>query len=147
MVFINERRPKFSISFFRKRTKAGEKGLFIARKHPDDVALQKELSGVECYWLLLREGENCVRPSDLDTVESIITSFFERHKGGIALLDGIEILSLYNDFEEVLNLLRKAQLAADSCGGSIIIPVDNRAIYPEDLRQISAGFKFLDIEG
>lgn len=92
LYFIGERRPQASHSLFRQRTNAGEKGLFIARYHPDDVALKEELRDVECYWLLLREKENSVRPSDLNAVEEIIRSFFEMHKGGIALIDGIEIL-------------------------------------------------------
>ena len=145
LFFISERRPRASHSIFKERTEAGEKGLFIARYHPDDVALQEELRGVECHWLLLREKENSVRPSDLKAIEDIISSFFKRHAGGVALIDGVEILGLFNDFEKVLELLNKAQSAADSCGGSIIVPIDDRALYPEDYREISMRFNFLDV--
>lgn len=144
LFFISERRPRTSHSIFKQRTRAGEKGLFIARYHPDDVALKEELCDVECHWLLLREKENSVRPSDLRAIGDIISSFFKRHSGGIALIDGVEILGLFNDFDKVVELLNKAQSAADSCGGSIIVPVDDRALYPEDFREISQRYNFLD---
>jgi hypothetical protein len=144
LFFISERRPRESHSIFRERTEAGEKGLFIARYHPDDVALKEELCDVECHWLLLRQRENSVRPSDLKAIEDIISSFFKKHNGGVALIDGVEILGLFNDFEKVVELLSKAQSAADSCGGSIIVPIDDRALYPEDFMEISRRFNFLD---
>ena len=146
LFFINERRPRTSHSIFKERTKAGEKGLFIARYHPDDVALKEELCDVECHWLLLRERENSVRPSDLKAIEGIIRSFFKKHNGGVALIDGVEILGLFNDFENVVELLNRAQSAADSCGGSIIVPIDDRALYPEDFREISRKYTFLDAD-
>lgn len=147
LFFVSERRPNASISLFKERTNAGEKGLLIARSHPDDIALKEELSEIECHWLLLREKKNSVRPSDLKAVEEIILSFFRRHGGGVTLLDGVEILCLFNDFEQVQKLLNSAQSAADACGGSIIVPVDDRALYPEDLKTISKNFRLLNTEG
>ncbi|MCK4443436.1 MAG: DUF835 domain-containing protein [Thermoplasmata archaeon] len=146
LYFISERRPRSSHSLFRQRTKAGEKDLFIARYHPDDVALKEELCDVECHWLLLREKENSVRPSDLKAVEEIIRSFFRRHKGGIALIDGVDILCLFNDFDKVVKLLNNVQSTAESCGGFIIVPVDDRALYPEDFSEISREYSFLDVD-
>jgi hypothetical protein len=35
MVFVDERKPRLSLSVFLDRTKAGEKGLLIARNQPD----------------------------------------------------------------------------------------------------------------
>jgi len=144
MFFISERRPKRSLSLFFDRTKTGIKGLLIVRNQPEGVSSDDELKHIECHRLLLRETENSIRPSDLKGIEEIITSFFKRNRGGIALLDGFEMLTLFNDFDKVTMMLNKAQSVADSCGGSIVIPIDNRAIYPEDLRRISEIYKFLD---
>lgn len=146
MVFVDERKPRLSLSIFLDRKKSGRKGLLIARSQPDHISSDDELKDVECHRLLLRETENSVRPSDLKAIEEIITSFFDRNDGGVALLDGFEMLTLFNDFSKVVELLSKAQSAADSCGGSIVIPIDNRAIYPEDYRRIADTYKFLDSE-
>jgi hypothetical protein len=37
MVFVDERKPRLSLSVFLDRTKAGEKGLLIARNQPDHM--------------------------------------------------------------------------------------------------------------
>ncbi|MEE9224324.1 MAG: DUF835 domain-containing protein [Thermoplasmata archaeon] len=146
MVFVDERKPRLSLSVFLDRMKAGDKGLLIAKNEPDHMCPNEELEGVECHRLLLRETENSVRPSDLAEIETIITSFFNRNKGGVALLDGFEMLTLFNDFSKVADMLNKAQSAADSCGGSIVIPIDNRAIYPEDYRMISENYRLLSAD-
>lgn len=143
MFFISERRPKRSLSLFFDRTRSGKKGLLIVRNQPEGVSSDDELERIECHRLLLRETENSIRPSDLKGIEEIITSFFARSRGGIALLEGFEMLTMFNDFDKVTVMLNKAQSAADSSGGFIVIPIDNRAIYPEDLRRISENYKFL----
>jgi hypothetical protein len=143
MVFVDERKPRLSLSTFLDRTRSGEKGLLIARNQPEHMCPDEELKGVECHRLLLRETENSVRPSDLAEIENIITAFFGRNKGGVALIDGFEMLTLFNDISKVAEMLNKAREAADSCGGSIVIPIDNRAIYPEDYRMISENYDFL----
>jgi hypothetical protein len=56
------------------------------------------------------------------------------------------MLTLFNDIDKVAEMLNEAQSAADSCGGSIVIPIDNRAIYPEDYRIISEKYKLLSPE-
>ncbi len=147
IIFVNERKPKRSLSLFFGRKKSGEKALFISRNQPETMAGGEELTGVECHRILLREEGDSVKPSDLRTIEGIITSFFQRNKGGVAFVDGVEMLTLFNEFTKVTEMLRKAQEAADSCGGFIVIPIDNRAIYPEDYRLISEKFKFLNPEG
>lgn len=144
MVFVDERRPERSLSLFLNMKESGKKALLIARNEPGGMASDEELEDVECHRLLLRETEDSIRPSDLEAIERIITSFFERNGGGVALLDGLEMLTLFNDFSKVTELLNKAQAAADGCGGSIVIPIDNRAIHPEDYRKISEDYTFLD---
>lgn len=146
MVLVDERRAEQCYSIFFKRKKAGAKCLCILRRQPEDVSLQEELKDVECYWLLLRKAENSIRPSDLGRIDNIITSFLERNKGGTVLLDGFEMLMLFNDYADVAQLLSKARLLADSNEGAIIIPVDRRAIYREDFEKISEDFGVVELD-
>lgn len=146
IIFIDERRPKLSLSLFLDRKRLGEKGLLISRNQPEHLSQDDDLKDVECHRLLLRETEGSIRPSDLKAIEKVIVSFFSKNEGGVALLDGFEMLTLFNDFNKVTELLGKAQSAADSCGGSIVIPIDNRAMYPEDYRMISENYKLLNAE-
>lgn len=147
MLFVNERRPERSLSLFLEKKKSGRKALFISRHKPQAMAGEEDMRGVECHRILLREEPNSIQPSNLEKIESIIREFFEKNKGGVALIDGVEMLTLFNDFDKVTDLLRKAQDAADSYGGFIIIPIDNRSIYPEDFKAICEKFEFLDSEG
>ncbi len=146
MIFVDERRPERSLSLFLNGKESGKKALLIARNEPGHLASDEELEDVECHRLLLRETEDGIRPSDLEGIERIITSFFKRNKEGVALLDGLEMLTLFNDFGKVTELLNKAQAAADDCGGAIVIPIDNRAIHPEVYRRISEDYSFLDAD-
>ncbi len=146
MIFVDERRPKRSLTLFLNGKESGKKALLIARNELGRLASDEELEDVECHRLLLRETEDGIRPSDFEGIERIVTSFFEKNKGGVALLDGLEMLTLFNDFSKVTELLNKAQAAADGCGGSIIIPIDIRAIHPEVYSRISEDYSFLDAD-
>lgn len=146
MIFVDERRPKRSLSLFLNGKESGRKALLIARNEPGDMASDEELEDVECHRLLLRETEGSIRPSDLEAIEKVITSFFERNDGGVALLDGLEMLTLFNDLSKVTEMLNKAQAAADGCGGAIVIPIDNRVIQPEVYRRISEDYTLLDAD-
>jgi hypothetical protein len=146
MIFVEERKPRLSLSIFLDRKKSGDKGLLIVRNEPEHISTDEDLKDVECYRLLLRHTANSIHPSDLKKIGEVIASFFERNKGGVALFDGFEMLTLFNDFSKVTELLNKAQSAADSCGGAIVIPIDDRAVYPEDYKRISESFNFLETD-
>ncbi|MFQ6060648.1 MAG: DUF835 domain-containing protein, partial [Thermoplasmata archaeon] len=76
----------------------------------------------------------------------IVSSFFERNKGGIVLLDGFEMLTLFNDYDKVAGLLDRLRTLADSSNGAVVIPVDRRAIYREDFEKISKSFRVVELD-
>lgn len=146
MFFVDERRPRKSFSLFCDRIKAGSKGLCIARREPDDLSVQELLKKVEYHRLLLKDAENSIRPSDLRRIDGIVSSFFERNKGGTVILEGVEMLLLFNDHSKVTELLNKAKSLADSRDGVIVIPVDSRTIYREDFENVKENFRVLEMD-
>lgn len=146
MFFVDERRPEQSFSLFIDRKKAGAKGLCIARRQLENATSEEELRDVECYWLLLRDADNAIRPSDLEKIDDVICSFLEKNRGGVVLLDGFEMLMLFNDYSKISEMLTKAKSLADLNDAAIIIPIDSRALYREDFERISKDFKVLDLD-
>lgn len=144
MFFVNERRPEQSLSLFFDKKEGGAEGLCIARRQLDSVSMEEQLKDVECYWLLLREAENAIRPSDLEKIDEVMTSFLTRNRGGVVLLDGFEMLMLFNDYTKVSELLNKVKSLADSNDAAVIIPVDSRALYREDFENISSNYEVLE---
>jgi hypothetical protein len=146
MFFVNERRPEQSFSIFIDRKNSGAKGLCIARRQHDNATLEDELRDVECYWLLLRDAEKAIRPSDLGKIDDVLCSFLQKNHGGVVLLDGFEMLMLFNDYAKISDMLNKAKFLADTSESAIIIPVDSRALYREDFENISENFKVIDMD-
>jgi hypothetical protein len=78
---------------------------------------------IELRWLKPAQ-EDCSSPMDLDAFEKKATRFIEKNKDGIVVLNGLEVLEMWNGFRPVLDRLRNMHEKVSLNGNNLIITFD-----------------------
>ncbi len=81
----------------------GSQGLCISRQHPESLKVKYPLTETPILWLTTATGHNYVNPTNIGILTNFTVNFMENNAENSAIIiDGIEYLSIYNDFSNVL---------------------------------------------
>lgn len=119
-MLIIEKKPKEG---FRKIAEQGS-GLCISRFHPVYLRERYNMDNVELHWLSELEGENTIRPDELEKVLNIVSRFAKRHNDAKVLFDGIEYLLLYNGCQNISEFLKKLEQLSSNMHFTVMIHLD-----------------------
>ena len=81
------------------------KGLIITRTYPDRIREVYNLQVTPIIWLTESPGDKRVSPTSVTLLTDTVIRFMESNPNSIVLLDGIEYLMTFNDFNRVLRSL------------------------------------------
>jgi hypothetical protein len=141
---ICEKRMERTLSVLQEYHYSGSKTLCVTRLHPD--LLQEHMPGmaVESIWLSERNGANNISPNQLQKISQRISSFFFGKKNAVVLLEGIEYLTLFNDFVKVQMFLEQVNDQIMSSKAIMLIPMDPASM---DLRSMARLRRFAEVVG
>ncbi|UCE45491.1 MAG: DUF835 domain-containing protein [Methanobacteriota archaeon] len=81
------------------------KGLVVTRMYPDRIREAHGLQVTPIVWLTESTGDRRIPPTSVALMTDTMTRFMESNPNSIVLLDGIEYLLTFNDFNRVLKSL------------------------------------------
>jgi hypothetical protein len=126
MYLFVERVPLRTHILLRKEMAKGRKVLYLTKNSPIILKsqLEDEMDQLEIKWLSPRPNEECLSPVNLDALEASITQFMAANPDGIIVLNGLEVLEMWNGFTPVAACLKKAQTKLSENNNSLMISVD-----------------------
>lgn len=121
---------------------SGSKTLCVTRLHPD--LLQERMPGitVESTWLSERCGANSIPPNQLHRISQRIGGFLLGKKNALVLLEGIEYLTLFNEFLKVQMFLEQVNDQIMSSRAIMLVPLDPESM---DVRSIARLRRFAEV--
>jgi hypothetical protein len=140
VVLVDERKPDLSHRLLGQLAGSGRKVLCITREPPERVRARYPLNGAEHYWLVTRGDARALSPFRLKRISGLIESFLKRNPDAAILIDGIELLMVVNDYEQVRDFLLRIQAMLQRNGAGCIIPIDTRTLTAWELDELKRSF-------
>ena len=98
-----------------------------------DEKTQKLMENVSNIWLSSQLGEGCLDPTDIGILVDRVVRFIEDNEKSVVMLDGIEYLSVNNDFQKVLKAVARINEMVMQYESIMIIPLEPRAFETNEL--------------
>jgi len=123
------------------------KGCVMTRRNPEQLRQQFDLVDVQVTWLTTQSGDGCVDPSRPNLLAHAVMEFFQKNKNAIVLIDGLESIIVYNDFDKAVKMLELINDFVMQYRGYLIIPIDPTAFEPRERAIIERNFEIISIPG
>ncbi len=115
---------------------SGSTTMCVSRMHPDILYERLPDKKVESIWLSERNGANNISPDQLNRVINRIGSFLMGKKNAVIMLDGIEYLCLFNDFNRVQMFVEQINDLVMASGAILLIPLDPLSLDQRSLARL-----------
>ncbi len=143
---IKEGKTKKSFEIFSDLIRRGYPGLCITRMPQDKVkSSYAGLDSLNIYWLTQKAGELCVPPSPT-ILTHLITQFVKKNKNSVAMLDGLEYILDYNEFNKILKFLNELNDSVILQKSIIILPINPEAYEPKELAKLEKDMVPVELE-
>ena len=136
---VEEGRPKLSLDLFSHEVKEGMPCLLVSHMYPKvlisalDEKTQKLMENVPNIWLSSQMEEDCINPTDIGILVDKVIGFIEDNEHSVVMLDGIEYLSVNNDFQKVMKAVSRINETVMQFDSIMIIPLEPRAFETNEL--------------
>ncbi|NLI73888.1 MAG: DUF835 domain-containing protein [Euryarchaeota archaeon] len=132
---FEERVPLRTHQVLRKELSKGRKTLYISKNPPRLLRSQLNFdeTKLSTMWLSTRPNPECIPPMNLKIFEQNITDFLSENENGIVVLNGLDVLEMWNGFRPVLDVLARTQRRVNSNGSNLLISLDPHNHYPQKL--------------
>jgi hypothetical protein len=134
---VDEGASELSLALFEHGLKTGRNGLCITGEPPQHLEHRHPFKGrFEVVWITDVSGPGTLKPAMLDHINAKLERFLEKNPITICLIDAFNLLSISNDFN---NILRFFTLIRDDTAGRnaiTIISIDSRAVPEMRYRQV-----------
>lgn len=107
--------------------------LIVTGDHPKTIRERWKLDETPIIWLTTRTGKAFVDPSKLGSLTSIIAEFIENSKKAVIILEGIPLLIINNDFNQVLKMIHQVMDLLIESQSTLVISIDPRLMQEKDL--------------
>jgi hypothetical protein len=114
----------------------GHKMLCVSRYHPQIVQGMWVTEDFKSIWLSERHGESNIPAHQLSRLKGKIASFLDGGVNGVVMLDGIEYLSLFNDFSKLLRFIEELNDLVMELHAILLISVDPRSFDQRSLARL-----------
>ena len=130
---FQEKKPQAIYDAAAFNVSRGVPTLIITGDHPKTIRERWKLDETPIICLTTRTGKTFVDPSKLGSLTSIITEFVENSKKAIIILDGLPLLILNNDFNQVLKMIHQVMDLLMDRQSTLAISLDPRMMQEKDL--------------
>jgi hypothetical protein len=127
---IKERVPLRTHEMLRRELRKGRKALYISKHSPRQLEMQFEpvKENMTTLWLSPRPEDDCIPPMNLERFESSIKQFLKENESPIVVLNGVDVLYMWNGIRPVLDSIRRAR---ENLGkAEFFISLDPNEHYP-----------------
>ncbi|HEV8595386.1 MAG TPA: DUF835 domain-containing protein [Thermoplasmata archaeon] len=138
-----ERTPEVAFRALAEATRRGADGLVVTRSPPASVREDYDLEATPILWLTTTTGQNHVPPTEPGLLQRLVSDFARRAARPVVALEGIEYLSLYGGFDEVIRTLHAVRDAVTARGGVLLLSVNPTALEERDVSLLEREFEAL----
>lgn len=137
---FEERVPLRTHQVLRKELDKGRKTLYISKNPPRLLRTQLDFDEtmLSTLWLSTRPSPECIPPMNLTMFEESINGFLAENREGIIVLNGLDVLEMWNGFRPVLDVLSRAHQRVNVDGSNLLISLDPRSHYPQKLVKLES---------
>lgn len=141
---VRERKPFLAYRLFEASIAKGDPGLCVTRQFPDKVREAFDLGETRILWLSHTPGQDHHNPTSIGTLATIISSFVERHKRCVVLIDGLEYLVINNGFQQVLRFVEHINEQVMQSRSTVLIPVSPSAFSEKELALLERNVEVIE---
>jgi hypothetical protein len=111
LTMIKERVPLRTHEMLRRELRKGRKALYISKHSPRQLEMQFEpvKDNMTALWLSPRPDDDCIPPMNLERFEASIKQFLKENESPIVVLNGVDVLYMWNGIRPVLDSIRRAR--------------------------------------
>ncbi|MCG7844762.1 MAG: DUF835 domain-containing protein [Methanomassiliicoccales archaeon] len=127
---IKERVPLRTHEMLRRELRKGRKALYISKHSPRQLEMQFELvkENMTALWLSPRGEDDCIPPMNLERFEKSIKQFLSENESPIVVLNGLDVLYMWNGIRPVLDSIKRARGTLGNA--EFFISLDPKEYYP-----------------
>ncbi len=134
---IDEEKPVESYNIFKQAVSRGSNGLCITRTHPESISFYDTAKNVKFIWLSkvgldTRKDFSSLQPTDLTIIANSINDFIKNNAKGVILLEGIELLSASNGFQNLARALTTVKDIVSAGKGVLLISTNLKALKDDE---------------
>jgi hypothetical protein len=133
---LKDERLEKTLDLVKSLAETGKEVLCISRYHPCIMFSRLPLVNMEVVWLGERTGAERISPDNLSKLKHRINVFARTHKNGVAVIDGLEYLALFNDFHRLNIFYEELNDIVMDTRTVLFIPIDERLIEPRDVARL-----------
>lgn len=141
---MKERKPFLAYKLFESTLGEGVPGLCVTRQFPDKIREIFDLKDTRILWLSHTPGKDHHNPTSIGTLATIISSFIERYKKCVVLIDGLEYLVINNGFQQVLRFVEHINEQVMQSRSTILVPISPSAFSEKELALIERNVQVID---
>lgn len=87
-------------------------------------------------WLTARAEESCIPPMNLEILEDTIVKFLETNKEGMIVINGLEVLEMWNGFMPIVKMVERLKLKLVEPDKAILISLDPKNLVSNNLTRL-----------
>jgi hypothetical protein len=133
---LKDERLEKTLTLVRSLADTGKDVLCISRYHPSIMMGRLPLTNMQYIWLSERAGDGRISPNNLGQLKHCLAVFAREHKNGVAVIDGLEYLALFNDFRRLNIFYEELNDIVMDTRTVLFIPIDERLIEPHDVARL-----------
>lgn len=124
-----------------KMLKEGVKVLCLTPTFPAKIKKEYGLQDAQIVWISESNEKEAVNPKRLEfEIARAIGNFIRGNVDPVIVIDGFEVLTLQNGYENVMKFIKKANDLASVNSATIILPLNPSSLKKEDLPLLSKEF-------
>jgi len=138
LYLFEERVPLRTHQVLRKEMTEGREILYISKHSPRQLRSQFNFdpSILQTVWLSPRPEVDCIPPMNLVLFEAMVLTFLRHNPHGIVVLNGMDVLEMWNGFRPVLDVIRKAQIEVNANGTNFVISIDPKNMSARSVAEL-----------
>ena len=112
--------------------------MYISKHSPTQLGTQFSLDTdpLQTKWLTPRPESSCIPPMNLQKFEDNVKEFLKENENGIVVLNGVDVLEMWNGTRPVLDVIKKLQSSMKTGEGNFIISLDPKNHYQTSLNAL-----------
>ena len=141
---VRERKPFLAYKLFESNISDAVPGLCVTRQFPGKVKETFDFRDSRILWLSHTPGKDHHNPTSIGTLATVISSFIERYKRCMVLIDGLEYLVINNGFQQVLKFAEHINEQVMQSRSTVLIPVSPSAFSEKELALLERNVEVIE---
>lgn len=130
---------------FKDILRSDTSGLLITRTYPEKVLKKYSLGKLPVIWLSRSKSKNSITPTNLGNIVEEIKEYSGKSENLIVMFDGLEYLTVHNDFDRVLKFLHSLEDEIAVHNSRLIISLNPKTLAEDKIALLSKQMKVLNL--